>query len=156
MIKDKITGKMRRKTPEERITESQEVPEEEGEGEIVKGGGEKRPKKNKAVSATFISVDVTGASLYWEDQFWSKMEIGVSIDVNTFVGHRWFVKIIKAEGEETNDNDNNTPPPPPLLWQIADDDEDDNNNSNNNNDEYEEGKGRRRQIFKLRQSDLLP
>jgi len=123
MIKDEKTGKMRRKRPEERATESEEVPEEVTQ------------EKPKARAATFRSVDVQGASLYWEDQFWSKMEVGVSIDVNTFVGHRWYVKIKKQGGRGKGEEADS---PPPLLWQIADD-----------------GLEGSRQTFELRQSDLI-
>lgn len=82
MIRDEGTGKMRRKTAEERLAgvdQQQQIQSQQTDMS--------RP-------VTFINIDVTAeAILYWEDQLWSKMEIGTTIDVNSFVGHRWFVHV---------------------------------------------------------------
>jgi len=87
MVRDETTGKMRRKTAEERRQKEEEEQEQQGEANKAAAG------KSAARKATFSSYDVSGASLFWEDQFWSKIEIGVDIDVNTFVGHKWYVEL---------------------------------------------------------------
>eukprot|EP01038_Epipyxis_sp_PR26KG_P012077 gene12077-16162_t len=47
----------------------------------------------QSVSASFESIDVIGAKLYWEDQLWEELNPGRPIKVNTFGGHSWYVKI---------------------------------------------------------------
>jgi hypothetical protein len=84
MIRDEETGRMRRKTADERLGESNSQDQQQAQNSQIDNS---RP-------ATFVNIDVTTeAFLYWEDQLWSKMEIGTAIDVNTYVGHRWFVLV---------------------------------------------------------------
>jgi 2OG-Fe(II) oxygenase superfamily len=90
MIRDPETGLMRRKRPEERASE-----QEADIGNSV---------ESNARSASFTSIDVENAAIYWEDQLWSKMEVGHKIDVNTFVGHKWNIRV---NGEHV------------LLWTIS-------------------------------------
>jgi len=85
MVRDEVTGNMRRKLPEERAAEASSVADDNSQTE---------KKVDISRSVTFVNVDVTTeANLYWEDQFWSKMEIGRTISVNTFLGHRWYVNV---------------------------------------------------------------
>ena len=76
----------KRKTVDERLLD--ETPKE--------AEGLQEPKESLARSATFINFDVPDASLYWEDQFWSKMEFNQNIDVNTFVGKHFTIKIFNV------------------------------------------------------------
>ena len=85
MSKDsKHQGRLRRKTPEEQQRERDEAKEAE------------RADHNAVDDsrvATFSSVDVEGASLYWKDQFWSHLTAnGPKVSVNTFVNHKWNVR----------------------------------------------------------------
>ena len=85
MVRDEVTGLYRRKTPEERAAEE----------ELYASGEEESTTASPARSITFMNVDVPpeySPTVYWEDQLWSKMEIGKRIDVNSFIGHNWFVK----------------------------------------------------------------
>lgn len=93
MIKDEATGLMRRKTPEERRALTYD--EEDNPADVV--GDNSRP-------ASFTSGDVHNAAIYWEDQFWSKLEIGKLVEVNTFVGHKWNVRV---DGKHV------------VLWEIS-------------------------------------
>jgi prolyl 4-hydroxylase len=45
------------------------------------------------VKASFESLDVEGAKLYWENKFWSDLTPNNKISVNTFIGHIWNVKL---------------------------------------------------------------
>lgn len=45
------------------------------------------------VKATFESLDVEGVQLYWENKFWSDLIPNKKVFINTFVGHKWNVKI---------------------------------------------------------------
>lgn len=47
--------------------------------------------------ATFESLDVQGATLYWEQTSWGELVPGQPISANTYKGHRWIVK----QGEKT-------------------------------------------------------
>ena len=86
MVRDEVTGLYRRKTPEERAADEELYASEDDNATT---------KPSPARSISFINVDVPSEyapTVYWEDQLWSKMEIGKRIDVNSFVGHNWFVK----------------------------------------------------------------
>ena len=85
MVRDETTGLYRRKTPEERAAEEELYAVEDSE----------TTRASTSRSITFINVDVPpeyAPTVYWENQFWSKMEIKKRIDVNSFVGHNWYVK----------------------------------------------------------------
>ena len=80
MIRDEETGVMRRKRPEEREAEEAELSDNDAMVE------------SQARSVSFSS-QVNGASLYWEDQFWGKLDVGKSVDVNSYIGHKWNVRV---------------------------------------------------------------
>lgn len=51
----------------------------------------KNKKELFGVSASFENIDLIGVQLYWEDQLWQELNMGVPAKVNTFAGHRWNV-----------------------------------------------------------------
>ena len=51
------------------------------------------PGTGKGISASFESVDVVGAQLFWGDQFWDSLSQGRGVKVNTFPGHVWNVRL---------------------------------------------------------------
>lgn len=71
------------------MTGRNERPKSSHNGQIV--GDE--TVTTKSISASFESSDVSGAQLYWGDQFWDTLAPGKGVKVNTFPGHVWNVRL---------------------------------------------------------------
>ncbi|KAJ1440836.1 hypothetical protein B484DRAFT_443202 [Ochromonadaceae sp. CCMP2298] len=55
--------------------------------------GEMERPRLGAVGATFMSKDVAGGLLYWEETLWEPLLPNKPVKINTFKGHTWHAKV---------------------------------------------------------------